>query len=139
MQIHVLKHDTTITFMFFSNISLTFLRRICTFFLLVAITYLSLSPTKGPPSVYLLDYVFHAIAYAALSTPYSFTEKPKKLYIFTGACIWGIAIELIQPYVGRTCDFYDVCANSTGILIAIFVAPKLYALFFASSSTGQKK
>ena len=107
--------------------------------LLVLISYLSLTPPKGPPSLYVFDKVLHALAYTALSTPYSFAKTPNKKYIFIGACAWGIAIELIQPYVGRTRDIYDVLANSTGAMLAILVMPKAYRLFSSSFATRQKE
>ena len=121
-----------------SKILPTLLRGCSTLILLVIIAYLSLTPAKGSPSVYLFDYVLHALAYGALSTPYSFSKTPNRLYIFVGTCSWGIAIELIQPYVGRTCDIYDVFANSTGTLLALLIVPKIYSLIFASISTDQQ-
>jgi len=39
--------------------------------------------------------------------------------------ILGLVIEILQPYVGRTCDYYDVISNSIGLVFGII----MYSVF----------
>ncbi len=40
------------------------------------------------------------------------------LWISASVCAFSISIEYLQPYVGRTHDWLDVAANTTGCAIA---------------------
>ena len=56
----------------------------------------------------------HFLAFFALALPISFARPRLALWITLGAIAYGGAIELIQPYVGRDKDIYDLLADGAG-------------------------
>lgn len=88
----------------------------------LTITYLSLSPIQELPSVPGTDKTHHFIAYAALMFPIAL-RKPKHWKIY-GAVLIGYSgvIELIQPYMNRHGEWLDMLANTSGVIIGIFLA-----------------
>lgn len=86
------------------------------------ITYLSLSPAQGLPSVPGTDKTHHFIAYAALMFPIAL-RKPKHWKIY-GAVLVGYSgvIELVQPYMNRHGEWLDMLANTSGVISGIFLA-----------------
>ena len=107
--------------------------------LLIIITILSLTPTlpsAGPEDT---DKALHLLAYGALTAPYAFSIKPPtltistlstdvtrlRLLMFTG--VWGAALEILQGYVGRSTDLWDIIANLAGTVLSLILAPWLYS------------
>ena len=87
-----------------------------TFFLLSAITVLSLTPLPELPPVPGSDKTHHFIAYGALMLPTAI-KKPKNWLIITLFFIgWSGAIELIQPMVNRYGELLDLVANIGGLV-----------------------
>lgn len=90
------------------------------------IAYLSLIKVgKQPITVKYLDKIEHGIAYAtlALSWLLALKNKVKIATIIIGCIIYGTIIEVLQGTITnyRTADFYDIIANSIGILIALLI------------------
>ena len=82
-----------------------------------------------------IDKAYHSFAYFTLAISWLFTyyKKPKKKYIIVISCIlFGIIIEVLQSSltIYRTGDYYDVLANSLGVLVALFI----FNLFFKKNS-----
>ncbi len=88
----------------------------------LAITYLSLSPVQELPSVPGTDKTHHFIAYATFMFPIAL-RKPKHWKIY-GAVLIGYSgvIELIQPSMNRHGEWLDMLANTSGVVIGIFLA-----------------
>jgi VanZ family protein len=97
----------------------------CTTVIFVAITALSLWPANSLPSVPGGDKLHHLIAYATLVFPVAL-RKPRfwiLIAILLIACS-GV-IELVQPFVNRYGDWWDMVANSTGLVCGVLVAEGL--------------
>ena len=66
--------------------------------------------------------------------PYSKSKLPTKnkwiavIKIALSVCIWGLTTEFIQKYFipGRSFDLLDWAADSTGILLALYITWKFY-------------
>lgn len=114
------------------NILLTSIKKywiFSTLFILTLITILSLRPLPTLPPVPGTDKTHHLIAYATLMLPTAL-RKPKywlAIALFFIAC--SGAIELLQPYVNRYCDFEDLLANIAGLVCGFIIAKILKRLF----------
>ena len=93
----------------------------------IGIAYLSLMKVpKTEISFTSSDKVYHLFAYFTLTICwlFSFYKKPSlKFKIITVCIVYGIIIEVLQHTLTayRTGDFYDVLANTTGILLGMIV------------------
>jgi VanZ family protein len=114
------------------NILLTSIKKywiFSTLFILTLITILSLWPLPTLPPVPGTDKTHHFIAYATLMLPTAL-RKPKywlAIALFFIAC--SGAIELLQPYVNRYCEFKDLLANIAGLVCGFIIAKILKRLF----------
>jgi VanZ family protein len=114
------------------NILLTLIKKywiFSTLFILTLITILSLWPLPTLPPVPGTDKTHHFIAYATLMLPTAL-RKPKywlAIALFFIAC--SGAIELLQPYVNRYCEFKDLLANIAGLVCGFIIAKILKRLF----------
>ena len=102
-----------------------------TLIILVAITFLSLSPLDELPTAPGSDKTHHLVAYALLMLPTAI-RKPNNWILFGLLFIfYSGAIELIQPYVNRYGEWMDMLANTAGIICGVFIAELIK--FFTSS------
>ena len=85
--------------------------------ILAAITILSLTPLPQLPEFPGSDKTHHVIAYAALMVPAFLANKAIRFYLLFAFCLWGGAIELIQPQINRYGEWLDFFANGLGLLI----------------------
>lgn len=90
--------------------------------ILVLITTLSLTPMAHLPAVPGTDKTHHFIAYAALFFPVALVKPKHWLLIGVFFTCWSGAIELIQPYVNRYAEWYDLLANCIGLLCGTILA-----------------
>lgn len=77
-------------------------------------------PPKSELRIPTNDKVGHFIAYTvfSLNACLVFPVFNKRLFfVLLAIVIYGIVIEILQGYVGRTCSFYDFLANTSGVLI----------------------
>lgn len=65
------------------------------------------------------DKVFHCIAFAALTFPSAFLYRRAIRWIAPTAIMFGILIELIQPYVGRNGELADFYADALGATLGV--------------------
>ena len=96
----------------------------------------SLLPVSQVEPIFVLkDWLIHFAAYAfcGLLAAYGFKSPANKSRAFVGLFTTGAIIEVVQPYVGRHFDWFDLSANSMGILAAILgrvVLKQIVALIF---------
>lgn len=95
--------------------------------LAVVIAFLTLYPKIHPPGgLSFQDKVYHIIAFAALALP-SATLYPRALrWSVPFGLAFGAAIEIIQPYVGRSGDVPDFLADAAGIAIGVTLGLTFY-------------
>ena len=85
------------------------------------IMYLSFAPVSyvGSDS----DKVNHILAFIVFAVLFEFTYRLNKiLFCVAAGLVFGVFIEFVQyflPY--RSCDFFDVLADISGILIGFFI------------------
>ncbi len=98
-----------------------------------AVAALSLIP--NPPEVRLrialLDKIEHALAYMALGflgtlffERLGASIRRAALIALAAGLVFGVAIEFIQPFVGRSCELADGIVDLAGLLVgcAVFAA-----------------
>jgi len=97
-------------------------------FITLLVAFLSLASLRGVASINISnsDKIGHTIAYFTLSLSwfYVFKDNSKKRIITLFLLIiYGIVLEILQGTLTtyRTADFYDFIANTTGVLLAVFV------------------
>ena len=90
--------------------------------LLLAVSFLSLSPLEELPNVPGSDKTQHLIAYALLAFPTAVRKPNGWIYIILFFAIYSGAIEVIQPYVNRYGEWTDFIANLAGLLIGSIIA-----------------
>jgi hypothetical protein len=90
--------------------------------LAIVIAFLTLKPGNvdlglGSSS----DKISHFLAFAALVMPTAIFFKPALVWVIPASIIFGGAIELIQPSVGRSGEFLDFVADAAGVVFAVSV------------------
>jgi len=78
--------------------------------------------TLGPPLPFVgempgNDKLHHVLGFAALTFPLCARDPRAALWLVPVAILLGGAIELIQPFVGRTAEWGDLVADGAGALI----------------------
>lgn len=98
------------------------------FALTAIIIYLSLSSLKNlPVKISVSDKFLHSLAYVTLTLSWLFAIKKShqeirsKLLIAAAIFIFGVTLEILQETIteNRAMDYYDVIANTVGILLAL--------------------
>ena len=97
--------------------------------ILITVGILCLSLIKMPNTnikVAHIDKLYHSFAYFVLTITWLFAfykRQEKKLVIIISCIIFGIIIEILQSTltVYRTGDYYDILANSLGVLLALLI------------------
>ena len=105
-----------------------FVRLFCTVFWASCVVGLSLLPEsrasfRSIPFAQ-ADKIAHALAYGTLALLLFWTFSPLSLWLrfalmITPPAILGAALEIIQPYLGRTRSIMDMAANMAGITAAV--------------------
>ena len=102
---------------------------IITILLLAVITLLSLTPVSSLPAVPGNDKMHHFIAYCVLMFLVALKRPRYSLLIALFLICWSGGIELLQPYVNRYSDWYDVLANGAGIVCGLLYARHIRSCF----------
>jgi len=100
------------------------------------IAAMTLTPLPAAPSMAGgIDKVYHFLAFATLVFPLILTDSRRWTWVVPLAIVYGGAIELIQPSVGRSAEWLDFGANVTGVLagaaLAEILHDRLRARFFS--------
>lgn len=90
--------------------------------ILLAITCLSLWPLESLPQAPGTDKTHHVIAYAALAFPAALAKPTQWQWLMLGFFGYSGAIELMQPWVNRYGELWDLFANGCGLLVGILLA-----------------
>ena len=80
------------------------------------IGFLTLTPIQNP-GVPGTDKSHHLIGFAALALPLSFSRPRLAPWVVLAAIAYGGAIEIIQPYVGRSGEVLDLAADAMGAVL----------------------
>lgn len=83
--------------------------------LMVSIAILTLIPLNVPTNAPGSDKIHHLLAFAALTLPCAALYPKALLRVARAAVVFGAAIEVIQPYVGRQGEVADLIADVLGI------------------------
>ncbi len=89
--------------------------------LAILIAVFTLSPPPEEPGPAGIDKLFHALAFAILVRPLSLHSPRALVWLIPAAAIFGGAIELIQPSVGRGREFMDFVADLAGVGLGAFI------------------
>ncbi|MFV0515662.1 MAG: VanZ family protein [Jhaorihella sp.] len=82
--------------------------------LAVAIGLLTLLPLAAPPGMPGADKSHHVIAFAALTLPCALLHPRLLVWLLPAAVLYGGAIEIVQPSVGREGEWADFLADALG-------------------------
>lgn len=80
---------------------------------IAALTLIPLNVPKGVPGT---DKFHHVLAFAALTLPCAALYPKALLKVMLAAALYGSAIEIIQPFVGRSGEVADFIADIVGII-----------------------
>ncbi len=86
-----------------------------TYLLLITIIVLSLWPHAYPTGSGMSDKLGHFLAYAAIAFTSSFGWPRRAGRAAAGLAIMGLAIETVQPFIGRSGDVADWMADLIGL------------------------
>ena len=90
---------------------------LATLFLATTIAALTLSPPSPHAAGFLSDKAQHAIAFGALALPCAIVYPRALTWVLPLAVVFGAAIEIVQPMVGRDAEFLDFIADIAGLTI----------------------
>lgn len=96
--------------------------------LAVVIALLTLTPPvqTGMPDG--SDKAYHFLAFAALALPLAVVRPRWSGWLFVLHAAFGAAIEIIQPYVGRSRELADLFSDMAGIAFGIVVGIVVHLL-----------
>lgn len=90
---------------------------VTTLFLAAAVGIATLTPIPQSVEVGGSDKLHHVIGFGALMLPVA-ALRPRWIPVTAIAlAFYGAAIEIVQPYVGRHCEFADWTADVAGIIL----------------------
>lgn len=98
--------------------------------LLIAVTTLMPTPHM-PHGGYHLDKLAHMAAFFVLVFPTAALWPRVTAWIGLLAVLYGGAIEVIQPYTGRSAEFADLLADGIGVALGIIVGTTLRRIVVA--------
>ena len=98
-----------------------------TVFLMLIIGWGSLKPPEpGDVSIAGLDKLMHFVAYLCLALPTALAVRQQQWCCFLGLVLFGGAVELLQPWFGRSCDGLDFVTNCLGVLTGGWFVRRIY-------------
>ena len=104
---------------------------LATVLLTAAIAYLTLTPARPEASAGLLsDKAYHVIAFASLIFPGTLLYLRSLIWLIPAALVFGAAIELVQPLVGRSAEVADFVADIVGVACGLILGLIMRRLWF---------
>ena len=103
-----------------TNARLALARQVATLTIAAVIAVLLLIPgvdRKLPAWSDHADTVYHMILFTALALPTAISAPRDLRWLVLAALVLGIALEFIQPSVGRTFSWADIAANASGLAL----------------------
>lgn len=105
---------------------------VSTIVIAVLIAVLTLSPNPHLPKNDIhLDKLAHMAAFFGLVFPTAALWPRVTAWIGLAAVLYGGAIEVIQPYTGRSAEFADLLADGIGVGLGIVLGATLRRLILA--------
>lgn len=98
----------------------------------VVIASMTLTPSAGSVTINNLDKLYHFVAFGVLVFPLILTDSRRWAWAVPLVILYGGAIELIQPTVGRMAEWLDFGANTAGALTGAALAELLHDRIRAS-------
>ncbi|RFP88254.1 VanZ family protein [Rhodobacteraceae bacterium 63075] len=94
------------------------------------IAWATLTPNPRAPDLNspLSDKAYHVMAFAGLVFPTALLYARSLIWILPLAVVFGVAIELVQPFFGREAEAGDVLADLIGIGVGTVIGLFLRAL-----------
>ncbi len=93
-----------------------------TFVLAAVLTVLTLMPPPPEPTGAGNDKLHHFIGFGMLALPLCLARPQRALAVVVGVVAFGAAIELVQPYFGRSAEWADLLADTLGAASAAVIA-----------------
>lgn len=94
-------------------------------------TLMPLTPVDMPSGS---DKLFHFGAFGALALPLALVRPRWSGWLFLAFSAFGAAIEIVQPYVGRSREFADLVADMAGIACGMLLGIVVRTLLPSPSS-----
>ena len=110
-----------------------------TLVLAVIIAILTLLPVSAPQVVPGTDKAHHLLGFAALTLPSALLYPRSLAIVLPCSLLFGGAIELIQPYVGRQGEFADFSADAVGALIGVGLGLTLRTVTIAVAAQQRRR
>ena len=110
-----------------------------TLVLSVIIAILTLLPVSAPQVVPGTDKAHHLLGFAALTFPSALLYPRSLAIVLPCSLLFGGAIELIQPYVGRKGEFADFSADAVGALIGVGLGLTLRTVTIAVAAQQRRR
>lgn len=85
------------------------------------------------------DKIYHFVAFAILVMPTAIIYKRALFWVVPAALLFGAAIEIIQPYVGRQGEFADFFGDALGVLFGAAAGLLIRVGLFARLRSGQSE
>ncbi len=96
---------------------------------MATISYVSLVPRLDVPmDFWNADKFYHFLAYGwlAIQPPLGFTKNKTAVMASLSMILLGILLEIGQYFIpGRLCSWYDIGANSAGVMTGLFIGERL--------------
>ena len=99
-----------------------------TIVLLMSILVLSLYPLEKLPELEGNDKTNHLFAYFLLAFPSGLKEPRRFVFFILVFVIFGGVIEIIQPFLNRSGEWFDFLANCIGTILGFSVGAALSSL-----------
>lgn len=100
--------------------------RYLTLALALIIAVLTLVPTPpGPPGLSWMDKLAHFVAFGALAAPIAWRYPAQWRAVALAALAYGGAIEIVQPYMGRSAEWADLLADGLGAVAGAWLAARV--------------
>lgn len=106
----------------------------------VVIAGLTLTPINAPQIIEKgSDKLYHLIAFAALTFPVGFFHPRSSGAVLVFAILFGGAIELIQPSVGRSGTWGDFLADGIGAILGLILGWVLHKILLSPKTVKRVK